>query len=163
MQYLELFIYLFFCLHSKRLQPPSVEKVQNRKINKIINVALCWAKTSGSVKIENQVFNSRVAVFESSLRGARERLAKQDARARTRSSSGAFAGECAEQLTESHKPGTAAWRSRGYRGIPPVLLFFCRRFLFQIKRKCRNAGSVKSLIIVGREGSKPIINNLQLL
>ena len=43
------------------------------------------------------------------------------------------------------------------------LLFFCRRFLFQIKRKCRNAESVKSLIIVGREGSKPIINNLQLL
>ena len=32
------------------------------------------------------------------------------------------------------------------------LLFFCRRFLFQIKRKCRNAGSVKYSIIVGREG-----------
>jgi len=89
------------------------EVVQNRKINKIINVALCWAKTSGSVKIENQVFNSRVAVFESSLRGARERLAKQDARARTRSSSGAFAGECAEQPIESRELCTAAWRCRG--------------------------------------------------
>ena len=41
----------------------------------------------------NQAFNSRVAVFESSLRGARERLAQQDARARTRSSSGAFTRE----------------------------------------------------------------------
>ena len=89
----------------------------------------------------------------SQLRGARERLAKQDARARTRSSSGAFACECAEQLTESRKLCTAAWRCRGYRGIPPVLLFFCRRFLFQIKRKCRNAESVYRLIIVGRKGS----------
>ena len=99
----------------------------------------------------------------SQLRQARERLAKQDARARTRSSSGAFACECAEQLTESRKLCTAARRCRGYRGIPPVLLFFCRRFLFQIKRKCRNAESVKSLIIVGREGSKPIINKSKLL
>ena len=32
------------------------------------------------------------------------------------------------------------------------LLFFCRRFLFQIKRKCRNAGSVYHLIIVRSEG-----------
>ena len=99
----------------------------------------------------------------SQLRQVRERLAKQDARARTRSSSGAFACECAEQLTESRKLCTAARRCRGYRGIPPVLLFFCRRFLFQIKRKCRNAESVKSLIIVGREGSKPIINKSKLL
>ena len=45
----------------------------------------------------------------------------------------------------------------GYRGIPPVLLFFCRRFLFQIKRKCRNAGSIYCLIIVGREGRGWII------
>ena len=75
-----------------------------------------------------------------------------------------FTGECAELPTESRELCAAARRCReGYRGIPPVLLFFCRRFLFQIKRKCRNAESVKSLIIVGREGSKPIINNLQLL
>ena len=38
------------------------------------------------------------------------RLAKQDARARTRSSSGAFAGECAEQLTENRGLSTAARR-----------------------------------------------------
>ena len=87
----------------------------------------------------------------SQLRQARERLAKQDARARTRSSSGAFACECAEQLTESRKLCTAARRCRGYRGIPPVLLFFCRRFLFQIKRKCRNAGSIRNLIVVRRK------------
>ena len=31
------------------------------------------------------------------------------------------------------------------------MLFFCRRFLFQIKRKCRNAGNIKSLTMVGRE------------
>ena len=63
-----------------------------------------------------------------------------------------FTGECAEQLIESRKLCTAARRSRGYRGIPPVLLFFCRRFLFQTKRKCRNAGCVYHLIIVRREG-----------
>ena len=74
-----------------------------------------------------------------------------------------FTGECAELPTESRKLCAAARRSRGYRGIPPALLFFCRRFLFQIKRKCRNAESVKSLIIVGREGSKPIINKSKLL
>ena len=74
-----------------------------------------------------------------------------------------FTGECAELLIESRELYTAARRCGGTGGIPPVLLFFCRRFLFQIKRKCRNAESVKSLIIVGREGSKPIINNLQLL
>ena len=96
----------------------------------------------------------------SQLRQARERLAKQDARARTRSSSGAFACECAEQLTESRKLCTAARRCRGYRGIPPVLLFFCRRFLFQIKRKCRNAGSIKYSIVVGREGR---VHSLQII
>ena len=49
----------------------------------------------------------------SQLRGARERLAKQDARARTCSSSGAFARECAEQPIESRELCTAAWRCRG--------------------------------------------------
>ena len=73
-----------------------------------------------------------------------------------------FTGECAEPLTESRGLCTAARRC-GCRAGTARLLFFCRRFLFQIKRKCRNAESVKSLIIVGREGSKPIINNLQLL
>ena len=58
-------------------------------------------------------------MFESSLRGARERLAQQDARARTRSSSGAFARECAEQLIESLELSTAARRSRGL-GAQPI-------------------------------------------
>ena len=40
----------------------------------------------------------------------------------------------------------------GSRGEPPSLPFLCRRFLFQIKRKCRNAGSVYHLIIVRSEG-----------
>ena len=65
---------------------------------------------------------------------------------------GAFACECAEQLIGSRKLCTAARRCGGYRGIPPVLLFFCRRFLFQIKRKCRNAGSIHPLIRVRSEG-----------
>ena len=141
----------------------SFEKIEFNKLGFVYHLNHSKVKACDSANFYNQTFNSHAAVFESFLREARERLAKQDARARTRSSSGAFAGECAEQLIESRKLSTAAWRSRGYRGIPPVLLFFCRRFLFQIKRKCRNAGSVKSLIIVGREGSKPIINNLQLL
>jgi len=36
------------------------------------------------------------------------------------------------------------------------LLFFCRRFLFQIKRKYRNAESIKVLIIVGRKSRRHI-------
>ena len=51
----------------------------------------------------------------------------------------------------------------GSRGETPSLPFFCRRFFSQTEKKCRNAGSVKSLIIVGREGSKPIINKSKLL
>ena len=37
------------------------------------------------------------------------------------------------------------------------LLFFCRRFLFQIKRKCRNTGSVYHLIMVCSEGRVQIL------
>ena len=71
--------------------------------------------------------------------------------ARTRSSSGAFAGECAELPTEICKLSTAARRC-GCRAGTARLLFFCRRFLFQIKRKCRNAGSIYRLIMVCSEG-----------
>ena len=52
---------------------------------------------------------------------------------------------------------------RGARGETSSLPFLCRRFFSQTENKCRNAGSVKSLIIVGREGSKPIINKSKLL
>ena len=37
------------------------------------------------------------------------------------------------------------------------LLFFCRRFLFQIKRKCRNADSIKYSIVARREGRVQIL------
>ena len=114
-------------------------------------------KTSDPADLYNQVSNSRAAVFESFLIEARERLAKQDARARTRSSSGAFARECAEQLIENRELYTAARRCGGTGGFPPVLLFFCRHFLFQIKRKCRNAGSVYHLIMVCSEGRVQIL------
>ena len=73
-----------------------------------------------------------------------------------------FTGECAELLTESRELGTAARHSQEYRGYSPCFAFLLQAFSFSNK-KCRNAESVKSLIIVGREGSKPIINNLQLL
>ena len=69
----------------------------------------------------------------------------------TSSSSGAFAGECAEQLIESRERCTAARRC-GCRAGTARLFFFCRRFLFQIKRKCRNAGSIYRLIMVCSEG-----------
>ena len=69
-----------------------------------------------------------------------------------------FTGECAELPTESRELCTATRRCReGYRGIPPVLLFFCRHFLFQIKRKCRNAGSIKYSIVARREGRVQIL------
>ena len=67
-----------------------------------------------------------------------------------------FTGECAEPLTESRGLCTAARRC-GCRAGTARLLFFCRRFLFQIKRKCRNAGSIKILIIGGREGRVRIL------
>ena len=75
-------------------------------------------KACDSANFYNQTFNSHAAVFESFLREARERLAKQDARARTRSSSGAFACECAELPTEIRELCTAARRSRGLGAQP---------------------------------------------
>ena len=41
--------------------------------------------------------------------------------------------------------------------IDACLPFFCRRFLFQIKRKCRNAGSIKYSIVARREGRVQIL------
>ena len=67
-----------------------------------------------------------------------------------------FTGECAELLTESRGLCTAARRC-GCRAGTARLLFFCRRFLFQIKRKCRNAGSVYHLIMVCSEGRVQIL------
>ena len=75
-------------------------------------------KARDSTNFYNQAFNSRAAVFEVCLGKARERLAKQDARARTRSSSGAFARECAEQLIENRELCTAVRRCRGLGAQP---------------------------------------------
>ena len=146
-----------------------------------------------------------------------ERLAKQDVRARIRSSSGTVACECAEQPIASRELCAAARRcgcragaahgkvsthrfcvakllalksigflmtgkKKAHRNAPVFqvlfsqhgakrltlkrcllaflwhsLLFFCRRFLFQIKRKCRNAGSVYHLVIVRSEGRVQIL------
>ena len=120
------------------------------KLGFIYHLSDSKVTTSDSNNLYNQTSNSRAAVFDIQQRQARERLAKQDARARIRSSSGAFARECAEQLIESRELCTAAWRC-GCRAGTARLLFFCRRFLFQIKRKCRNAGSVYHLIVVRRK------------
>ena len=73
-----------------------------------------------------------------------------------------FTGECAELPTESRELCTAARRCRGLGVKPRVCLFFAG-VSFLRQKKCRNAGSVKSLIIVGHEGSKPIINKSKLL
>ncbi len=67
-----------------------------------------------------------------------------------------FTGECAEQLIESRKLSTAARRC-GCRAGTARLLFFCRRFLFQTKRKCRSTGSIYLLIIVRREDRVQIL------
>ena len=87
----------------------------------------------------------------SQLRGARERLAKQDARARTRSSSGAFACECAEQLTESRKLCTAAWRCRGVQGDSPCFAFLLQAFSFSNKKKMPKRGKCISFDYCGAQ------------
>ena len=115
----------------------------------------CWRKT-------RSIAPAPRAIGDYVLRGL-NRLAKQDARARIVWTKRVYGRMCwaADWEPRAVYCGSAL---RGYRGDSPLFCFsFARRFLFQIKRKCRNAESVKSLIIVGREGSKPIINNLQLL
>ncbi len=49
----------------------------------------------------------------------------------------------------------------GSRGGALSLLFFCRRFFFLIKRKCRNAGSIYHLIIVHSEGKKRFLRGFR--
>ena len=44
----------------------------------------------------------------------------------------------------------------GSRGETPSLPFLCRRFFSQTEKKCRNAGSIYCLIIVGREGNSQL-------
>ncbi len=68
-----------------------------------------------------------------------------------------FTGECAELSIESRKLSTAARRCRGFGVKPPSLPFLCRRFFSQTEKKCRNAGSVYHLIMVGREGRGQIL------
>ena len=123
--------------------PLSAKPIQRfKQADKPRFLNFCKVKASDSTNIYNQASNSRAAVFDKPTKGARERLAKQDARARTRSSSGAFACECAELPIESRELCTAARRC-GCRAGTARLLFFCRRFLFQIKRKCRNVENIK--------------------
>ena len=45
-----------------------------------------------------------------------------------------FTGECAEQLIESHKLCTAAWRCRGL-GVNPEFVFLLQAFSFSNKKK----------------------------
>ena len=91
-----------------------------------------------------------------------ERLAKQDERVRI-----VWAKRvCGRMCRAAHwEPQTMYCGAalRGARGETSSLPFLCRRFFSQTEKKCRNAGSVKSLIIVGREGGKPIINKSKLL
>ena len=81
-----------------------------------------------------------------------ERLAKQDARVRIVWAKRVYGRMCrvAYWVVQAMYCGTVF---AGSRGEALSLLFFCRRFLFQIKRKCRNAGSVKYFLRVGSEGN----------
>ena len=114
-------------------------------------------KASDSISLDNQVSNSRAAEVETNWvrRGNGLRSKTHEPVLVERSE---FTGECAEQLIENRRLSTAARRC-GCRAGTARLLFFCRRFLFQIKRKCRNAESVKSLIIVGREDRVQILHS----
>ena len=91
-----------------------------------------------------------------------ERLAKQDARVRIVWAKRVYGRMCRAAHWEPQTMYCGA-ALRGARGETSSLPFLCRRFFSQTEKKCRNAGSVKSLIIVGREGSKPIINKSKLL
>ena len=108
-------------------------------------------KASDSTNFYNQTFSSRAVVFEVYLGKARERLAKQDARARIVWAKQVYGRMCRAADWELQAMCCGAALS-GSRGETPRLLFFCRHFLFQTKRKCRNAGSAYRLIMVGREG-----------
>ena len=52
----------------------------------------------------------------------------------------AFACECAEQLTESRKLCTAAWRCRGYRVDSPCFAFLLQAISFSNKKKMPKRG-----------------------
>jgi len=91
----------------------------------------CKVKASDQADFCNQASNSRAAVFEDFFRSARGRLATQAARARTRSSSGAFARECAELPTEIRKLSTAARRCGGLGVKPRGCFSFAGVFFFK--------------------------------
>ena len=96
-----------------------------RRLSRLEKLRFVYHLSHSRVKVSDQsIFIIKLSIAApqcliSQLRQARERLAKQDARARTRSSSGAFAGECAELPTEKSKLCTAARRSRGL-GAQPI-------------------------------------------
>ena len=100
---------------------------------------------------------SLIAFFERA-----ERLAKQDERARIVWAKRVYGRMCRATDWEPQTMYCGA-ALRGARGETSSLPFLCRRFFFQTEKKCRNAGSIYCLIIVGREGSKPIINKSKLL
>ena len=117
----------------------------------------CKVEASDLTNFCNQTFNSRAAVFDDQRRRARERLAKQDARARTRSSSGAFACECAEQPIESRELGTTARRCRGAQGDSPCFAFLLQAFSFSNKKKMPKRGEYISFDYSGtrRQSANP--------
>ena len=95
----------------------------------------CKVKASDSISLDNQVSNSRAAEVETNWvrRGNGLRSKTHEPVLFERSE---FTGECAEQLIEIRELCTAARRCRGYRGIPPVLLFFFKQKENAETRKC---------------------------
>ena len=109
------------------------------------------SKAKISFNYDNQTLNSRTAMFDKLI----ERSEGTACEARRTSpyclSEASLRANVPSCLLRRASYVLRRGVARGYRGIPPVLLFFCRRFLFQIKGKCRNAGSIRNLIVVRRK------------
>ena len=107
-------------------------------------------KVSDSINFYNQAPNSRAAVFDKPVVTSEGTAC--EAR-RTSTHSFKLRRVCVRMCRATNGEPRAMYCGAafaGSRGAALSLLFFCRRFLFQIKRKCRNAESIKSLIMVGR-------------
>ena len=111
------------------------------------------SKSKGPADFYSQAFNSRAAVVDKLIE--RSEGTACEAR-RTSTHSFKLRRVCVRMCRATNGEPRAKYCGAafaGSRGAALSLLFFCRRFLFQIKRKCRNAVSVYRLIIVGRKGS----------
>ena len=133
--------------------PLSAKPIQRfKQADKPRFLNFCKVKASDSTNIYNQASNSRAAVFDKPTKRG-----EGTACAASRTSTHPFKLRrvCVRMCRATNGEPRAKYCGAafaGSRGAALSLLFFCRRFLFQIKRKCRNAVSIKYSIMVGREG-----------